>query len=38
MADKTNDNLNAARGVINGVLFSVPIWALIVWALVWWLR
>ena len=33
-----NTDLNAARGVFFGVLFSIPLWALIVWALVWWLR
>ncbi len=31
---KPNDGLNAARGILNGCLFSLPFWFL----LIWWLK
>ena len=27
------DNLRAARGILTGLLLSIPLWAAIVWAL-----
>ena len=29
----TKEDSNAARGIINGVLLSIPLWALILWGL-----
>jgi len=29
----TKEDSNAARGILNGVLLSIPLWALILWGL-----